>query len=160
MNIRKANEEDILDILHIYATARNYMRENGNPNQWENGYPDEPVVRADIKNGTAFLVEQNREILGVFVFIIGEEPTYQAIEQGKWSAELEYGTIHRIASSGKVKGITKFCFDYCTEKIDYLRIDTHRDNKLMQRVIEKYGFRKCGVIQVRNGDRIAFDLKR
>ncbi|MDD3402860.1 MAG: N-acetyltransferase [Hespellia sp.] len=157
MKIRIANKSDVDKIMKLYDMARAYMKDNGNPNQWENGYPDEALIRYDISQEQLFLVEQNEDILGAFVFTIGEEPTYQVIEQGNWNLEKEYGTIHRIASSGKMKGLTKACFDYCTERIDYLRIDTHQNNKAMQAALEKYGFRKCGIIYVRNGERIAFD---
>ena len=29
--------------------------------------------------------------------IIGEDPTYQRIEQGSWKDESLYGTLHRVA---------------------------------------------------------------
>ena len=38
-----------------------------------------------------------------------------------------------------------------------IRVDTHADNKTMQRLIEKNGFTKCGTIYVKNGTaRIAY----
>ena len=157
MKIRTANRNDIDNIIKIYDAARIYMKDNGNPNQWANGYPDEELITYDISQKQLYLAEQNGDILGVFVFIIGEEPTYQVIESGNWNLEKEYGTIHRIASSGKMKGMTKVCLDFCAKRINYLRIDTHQNNKAMQAAIEKYGFRKCGMIHVRNGERIAFD---
>lgn len=39
----------------------------------------------------------------------------------------------------------------------HLRIDTHALNLPMQRQIERFGFRYCGVIQCRNGARMAFE---
>jgi len=33
-----------------------------------------------------------------------------------------------------------------------IRIDTHRDNRIMQHVISKYGFTYCGIIYLANGD--------
>jgi RimJ/RimL family protein N-acetyltransferase len=39
-----------------------------------------------------------------------------------------------------------------------VRIDTHADNKVMQHVLEKRGFRRTGIIYLENGDpRIAFE---
>ena len=56
------------------------------------------------------------------------------------------------------KGIARVCFEYCIEQIDYIRIDTHKDNISMQTAIERFGFRKCGNIYVRDGaERIAYD---
>lgn len=56
------------------------------------------------------------------------------------------------------KGIARACFEYCIEQIDYIRIDTHKDNISMQTAIERFGFCKCGNIYVRDGaERIAYD---
>ena len=37
MEIIKANETHIPEILEIYAKARKFMKDNGNPTQWEEG---------------------------------------------------------------------------------------------------------------------------
>jgi RimJ/RimL family protein N-acetyltransferase len=38
-----------------------------------------------------------------------------------------------------------------------LKIDTHRDNIPMQKVLKRNGFSECGIIYIENGDeRIAF----
>ena len=42
MQIRKATMNDLPDILAIYAYARKYMKEHGNPDQWRGRYP--PVL--------------------------------------------------------------------------------------------------------------------
>lgn len=157
MKIRKATKSDIAEITEIYQKARVYMFEHGNPNQWNNAYPSEETVVTDIKNETSYLLEEDGVIQGVFVFVIGKEPTYQQIEQGAWNFDRPYGTIHRIASAGKIRGIAKASFDFCTKQIDYLRIDTHKDNKTMQTAIKNYGFMYCGIIHVSNGERLAFD---
>lgn len=160
MNILKATTNDIDSIMTIYENARKYMCDNGNPNQWDNGYPSIEVVLNDINNGNSYIIKSDSQIVGVFVFIIGEEPTYKVIKNGNWNYNLPYGTIHRIASSGTAKNITKTCFNYCLNKIDYLRIDTHKDNIPMQNAIRRFGFNDCGIIYVRNGERIAFDYKK
>ena len=39
----------------------------------------------------------------------------------------------------------------------FIRIDTYRDNQIMQHVIKKYGFGYCGIIFLANGDeRLAY----
>ena len=66
-------------------------------------------------------------------------------------------TIHRIAGSGAGKGIFRECLAYCLARIPNIRIDTHRDNAAMRHLLEKHGFRKCGVIYVEDGSpRIAY----
>ncbi len=92
--------------------------------------------------------------------IIGDEPTYR-VKDGTWNYNKPYGTIHRLASNGKAKGIAKASFDFCSSIMDYIRIDTHKNNLSMQAAIEKYGFQKCGIIYVRDGsERIAYDYMK
>lgn len=158
MEIRKSTYSDMEDILKIYDIARAYMVSHGNATQWGEGYPGEDIVKEDIQNENSYVMVEDGEIVGTFSFIVGEEPTYQVIKNGHWHSEKEYGTIHRLASKGTVKGVAKACFTYATEMIDYVRIDTHKDNLTMQACIETFGFEKCGNIYVRNGsERIAYD---
>ena len=81
------------------------------------------------------------------------------IEDGAWHLDQPYGTIHRLASNGKARGVSRACFDFCTAQIGYLRADTHADNRPMQRLLEAYGFRRCGIIHgaFDGGERIAYD---
>lgn len=161
MNIEKNQEADIEKVMDLFEAARNYMIQNGNPTQWENGYPNEEILREDMRKGCSYVCVEEDTIVGTFTFIIGEEPTYQIIKDGAWNQDKPYGTIHRLASSGTVPGIAKACFDYCSGQIDYLRIDTHRDNRPMQAAIQKYGFKECGTIFVRDGSmRIAYDYQQ
>lgn len=162
MKIRKTREEDIGKVLEIYDSARSFMRENNNPNQWEKSYPSEKSLREDIKKEVSYVLEDdNSNIQGTFAFIIGVEETYKYIENGSWTKDSTYGTIHRIASNGKIKNLTKICLDFCIKKIPYLRIDTHEDNKPMQKALKSYGFKECGIIYVRNhSPRIAYDYSK
>ena len=132
------------------------MKENGNPTQWEEGYPSREIVEKDIAADHCYVCIENENVAGVFVFIIGEDPTYRVIYQGAWRSEKEYGTIHRIASMALQKDL-RMCFDFCREKCSYMRIDTQRVTDRCG-AIRSYGFQECGIIHTRDGsDRIAFD---
>ncbi len=156
MNIRKTAFGDLTIVSEIYSFARDFMRKKGNPKQWNNGYPDEEIIISDIKKGVSYVIENNNEIFGVFTFIAGNDPTYEII-QGEWLNNKPYGTIHRIASSNKINGILNYCLDFCKLKIDNIRIDTHKDNLIMQHLLEKNGFIKCGIIVCDDGTpRIAY----
>lgn len=159
MNIKKANLNDLNKIMDIYKYAKKLMKETGNPNQWNDSYPSIELIEQDINKDQCFVCFENEEIVGVFVFIIGEDPTYKIIKDGKWSSDATYGTIHRIASSGKVKGVGNTCYQFCKSKINYLRADTHNDNKIMQKSLLDNGFKVCGTIYVADGSpRVAFDF--
>lgn len=137
------------------------MIAHGNATQWGKGYPGKDVLETDIIHGNNYVLVDKDRIVGTFSFILGEEPTYQLIRNGRWNACEPYGTIHRLASNGKARGIARACFDFCTAQTDCVRIDTHKDNLPMRSAIIKYGFKECGNIYVRDGsERIAYDWLR
>lgn len=156
---RLAEKKDLPRILEIYEYARQFMIENGNATQWAGGYPKIEMLEDDIKNNQLYVYVENETVHGVFAFIIGEDATYKVIDNGAWLSDSTYGTIHRIASCGKVHGIFTKAIEYCKTLCPHLRIDTHADNFPMQHLIEKNGFKKCGIIYTYDGSpRLAFEM--
>ena len=131
MQVRNAKSEDLAEVMRCVEAARNYMRANGNPHQWTDGYPSEELLTNDIKNQQLYVcVGDDDKIHGVFAFIIGADPTYAYIENGAWLNDEPYGAIHRIGSDGEAKGIFAAAINYCKGQIKNLRIDTHEKNHL------------------------------
>ena len=161
MNIRKSSINDLDEIQRVYACARQFMKNTGNPNQWRDSHPALELILGDFENGTGYVIEHEGKICGVFAYIPGEDPTYGYIEGGEWLNDAPYGTIHRIASDGTQGGIVAFATEYCRKINPNIRIDTHEDNKVMQHVLSKLGFKKCGIIYLLNGEpRIAYQRNR
>ena len=155
--VRKAKPEDLDSVVNIYAYARSFMARNGNPHQWGRTNPPIERTRQDLREEILYVVTKDEVVHGVFVFFVGDDPTYENIYEGNWSSHDPYGVIHRVAGDGS-GGIFAACVDYCAQKCSYLRVDTHHDNRPMQRVIEKAGFRRCGIIYIADGSpRIAYD---
>ncbi|MBQ6951154.1 MAG: GNAT family N-acetyltransferase [Clostridia bacterium] len=160
MNIRLAAPADLDRIEDLYAIGRAYMRSTGNMNQWINGYPQREMLEEDIQKQQLFVLESETGLHGVFAFILGEDPTYGYID-GAWPNAKPYGTIHRIASDGTVKGFVSLAKGFAMQYTDEIRVDTHHDNHTMQHVVEKNGFRRCGIIYLENGDpRIAYQWSK
>lgn len=156
--IRKAKKEDLPEILKIYEKARAFMARHGNPGQWNSHYPPRALLEEDIKREGLFVFEGAEGLYGVFAFLVGEEETYVHIEQGNWLSKEAYGTIHRVAGNGSVHGLMERVVGFCSGRMGHLRIDTHPDNKIMQHLILKNGFVKCGIIYVKDGTaRIAYE---
>ncbi len=157
-SIRRSTPRDICHIMEIYDAAKLYMRKCGNFNQWTCGYPDNDTILTDIAKKNHYLAEDEEgNILMVFSFIIGSDPTYNVIEDGAWLNDRPYGTIHRIASSGLQGGMLKACVRYCANMIDNIRIDTHADNSPMQNALHNLNFNFCGIIYLPDGSpRLAF----
>lgn len=157
IEIKLAIIDDLQPILSIYEKAKIFMKENGNPNQWNKSYPTTELLITDIENKQLYIVTSNNTTHAVFAFIIGNDPTYEHIE-GEWFSNSVYGTIHRIASDGELKGVFKMVLSFCFDKINHIRIDTHRDNIIMRNLISYNGFQYCGIIHLSNGDeRLAFE---
>lgn len=156
--VRPAGERDMRRMEEIYAYARAIMAAHGNPNQWGTTHPPTEQLMKDIAAGNLYVVTAEEVIHGVFYFFLGPDPTYARIEQGTWHADRPYGTIHRIAGDGS-GGILRAAVEFGKQRTDYLRIDTHADNLVMQHAVEKQGFRRCGIIHIADGSpRIAYDL--
>lgn len=156
--IRQATSPDLSHIMVIYAHARRFMAEHGNPTQWGNARPTEADISARIARNELFVLEDSDGIHGVFAFILEEDPTYHVIENGQWLSDAPYGTIHAVASDGSIHGFLTQIVMYCLQTIRHLRIDTHPDNLIMQHVITKNGFTKCGIIYVADGTpRLAYE---
>ena len=149
--------------MEIYAYARAFMAKTGNPNQWgPTNWPPADLIHEDIRNGNSYVcVNDDERVIGTFFFTQGKdiEPTYRAITDGAWLDDSVYGVVHRIASDGSEKGVGQFCLGWAFEQCGHLRIDTHTDNKVMQNLLKKLGFIRCGVIYVLEDDypRYAFE---
>lgn len=159
--IRKSRKEDLLRMQEIFSIARKFMAATGNPHQWAEEYPSDEQLCSDIESGDSHVILQSGKIIATFVLRGGDDPTYKVIYQGEWPNEQPYATIHRIASSGERKGILHAVMQYALESYSAIRIDTHRDNKVMQNAIAKEGFAYCGIIHCWNGDeRLAYQFSK
>ena len=129
MNIRKSNEQDIERMMEIYAYARRFMAETGNPNQWgPTNWPPEQLIHSDIKNGNSYVcTNDSGEVIGTFYFTQGKdiEPTYRDITDGAWLSDAPYGVVHRIAADGSEKGIGAYCVNWAFDQCGHMRIDTN-----------------------------------
>lgn len=163
--IRTATQEDIATVMSIIGEARQTMAENGNATQWPEGYPSAATISEDIRTGTGYLIVENGTATAYFAFKPSPDPTYHTIYDGVWTdADSPYFVIHRIAARRSAHGVMAKVLGYCFSRTGNIRIDTHRDNTIMQHLLRKNGFSYCGTIRLANGEeRMAFqkvtDLK-
>ncbi len=157
MQIRKTKLEELDKVMAIYARARQFMAEHGNPNQWGTIKPAREQIITDIEQGNSYVCVENEEIAATFYYKEGVDPTYVKIYDGAWVNDAPYGVVHRIASAGTVKGAGSFCLNWAFSQCGNLKIDTHQDNIVMQNTLKKNGFVYCGIIHLEDGDeRLAY----
>ena len=163
MIIRHSEPKDFQRMLEIYAYARQFMEDHGNPLQWgPTNWPPADLLKQDIASGKSYVCEEDGRVVATFYFEVGKdiEPTYMKIVEGQWLDDSPYGVVHRIASDGTVKGAGQFCLEWAFNQCGHMRIDTHGDNKVMQKVLESLGFTKRGIIYVAedNDPRYAYEI--
>ncbi|MBO5563918.1 MAG: N-acetyltransferase [Bacteroidales bacterium] len=158
-------------VLPVFEAAKAIMRADGNFHQWAApGFPGAELLQRDVERGGAFLIEgpaedrlardvtaaAGRRIVGYFALLPSPEPTYARID-GAWVTGEPYGVLHRIASYPEIHGIFQTVIAFAKRRYAHLRIDTHRDNHIMQHLIAKAGFTYCGVIFLEDGsERLAY----
>ena len=155
MEIRHSTEQDFERIMEIYAIARQFMADHGNPNQWgPRNWPPADKIHKDIADKKSYVCVHDGNVVGVFYYDYGKDidPCYLDIHDGAWKDDSPYSVVHRIAADGSVKGIGTFCLNWAYEKEKHLRIDTHGDNTVMQNLLTKLGFVQCGIIYVEEDD--------
>lgn len=162
MEIRTAQPADVPRIMEIYAHAREFMASHGNPNQWgPTHWPPEELIRSDIASRELYVCTDGGRPVGVFFYRCGfdAEPGYGNIRDGAWLDDGAYGVIHRLASDGSVRGVGGAAIDWAWRRCRHIRIDTHGDNTVMQNLLAKYGFVRCGTVYVEEDDapRLAFE---
>lgn len=150
MEIRKATPEDMPEILRVFAVAREAMKRNNNPTQWGNDRPAPATLEGDIRRGNLYLEVEDGRVVGVFALNLGIDEAHEKL-RGTWLNDRPYGVIHRLASDGTVRGVLARCLEFCETVIDNIKIDTHRDNLIMQHLLGKYGFTYCGTILAEDG---------
>lgn len=189
LEIRPATYIDVPAVMPVIGAAKLIMRRSSNNSQWTNGYPSESVIESDISRNGGYVIEDEGRIMAYFAFLPAPEPTYENIypdsscegesivqdtldkeeiiikpysaNTGAWLNDDFYYVIHRLASLPEVHGVFDAVMKWAFSRCRTLRIDTHRDNRIMQHNLLKHGFAYCGIIYLASGDeRMAFQLTR
>ncbi len=150
--IRKATYDDIPVLMDVFRKARGIMRSSGNMHQWNDGYPSEEIVRRDIDIVHAYVLCEDGKVVATMAVIPVQDATYAVIFDGCWLSDEPYHVIHRIAVAEPGHNAARTLLDWGFGRVKSIRIDTHKDNVIMQHVLSKYGFTHCGMILLANGD--------
>lgn len=150
---RKAVREDMPQLMQIYEDAKSTLRQQGVP-QWQDGYPNEQVIGQDIDLGRFYVLILEDHVIAGTVLSPEPDENYQNID-GAWLTDGPSIVIHRIAVAKEYKGknaasvLVKHAIAMAREYgCVSLRVDTHRNNRSMRRLLEKNSFRLCGVIRL------------
>ena len=164
MNYRKANINDIDDIMVIIEDGRRFLKPQGG-DQWQNDYPNKNDILLDISDGVYFVLLNDDDDITAGCALTYHEDEYDTLKEGHWLSDLEYMVMHRCAVKERYRGLgygnALFeLFELEARKQEYysLRIDTHENNKVMRHLLKKNNFIECGkAILKPNKDRLVFE---
>lgn len=153
MKIRKANLEDIDNIMHMYNSCVRGMIDEG-INQWDSTYPNKQIILNDIKYSTFFVVEINKEIVAGINIDKNQDYTYKTI---KWyDTSNSFLVVHRLAVKKEYwnKKIGKKLMLFTEElvinnKLNSIRLDTYSGNQKAMNFYSRLGYKNMGSIQLK-----------
>ena len=154
LSYRKAQAEDLPDIMEMIEYAR-YSLKKLRVDQWQGEYPAKEDILKDIENSECYVVLHGDEKAAFFMLSQRPDPNYDSITDGKWSADMPYCVLHRAAVAEKYRGsgISSYlvdCAESLTRSFDCrcIRVDTHKKNKPMKKLLQNKAFRYRGNVEV------------
>ncbi|WP_416176485.1 GNAT family N-acetyltransferase [Clostridium sp.] len=164
MEFKRAAEKDIDAIISIIKQAQAYFKTHG-INQWQNNYPNVDIIANDIRRKNSYALFKDNILVSTAAISFDGEKSYEHIYKGRWISNSRYAVIHRVAVESSLKGkglasiLIKNLEKYCARNfVHSIKIDTHKDNISMQKLLKKNKFQYCGIIYLPNGDeRMAFE---
>ncbi|MCT4581702.1 MAG: GNAT family N-acetyltransferase [Flavobacteriales bacterium] len=144
----EANEAE--EVLKVYHSCVCQHQKKGF-NQWDENYPNLPIVLNDIKNKWLFGGYVANKLVAVIAITEDEPIEYQTV---KWSLDsAPYYIIHRLCVAeswlrkGYAKQLMSFAEDYANLKgRKSIRLDTYSLNEGALLFYKKIGYRKTGVV--------------
>lgn len=166
IDFRVAMREDIPTMMEFVRSAQEWFRLSG-IDQWQDGYPTAAVFEEDIARGRSYVMESDGRVVATMCLSFDGEPTYSEIDEGEWLDDAPYAVVHRVVVdfSLRGRGLAQSLFQFAIKEslargIKSIRVDTHKDNRPMQRLLEKLKFLHCGRIVLESGaDREAYQLQ-
>lgn len=161
-SFRKAEPKDLDQIWDVLQAAIKRRKEEGS-NQWQDGYPNPEVVKADIRKESGYVLTDGETVAGYCAILINDEPEYANL-RGEWLTEGDFVLYHRVAVAEKYLGqglaqqMLKHVEDFArANNISSVKADTNFDNAGMLRIFEKQGYAYCGEVTFRGTPRMAFE---
>ncbi|AAK80697.1 ribosomal protein S18 acetylase RimI-like enzyme [Clostridium acetobutylicum] len=164
MEFKRASKSDINNIMNIIKQSQEYFKQKG-IDQWQNNYPNFEVIKEDIEKEDSFILLKDSRIVATAVISFSGDKNYDNIYEGKWLSYSSFAVIHRIAVDSNCKGeglasvIIKEAEKLCLNKdVHSIKVDTHKNNLSMQKLLKKNGFKYCGIIYLEDkSERLAFE---
>ncbi|MFV0504113.1 MAG: GNAT family N-acetyltransferase [Lachnospirales bacterium] len=153
--IRKANMNDLEEIILLYEEVTDYLERNINYSNWKKyEYPNADTARSALREDTLYVYDKNG-IIGSSVINQYQPPAYNDVKWTFIPAD-KVGVIHTLLVSPKYahKGIGEELIKYAENlarknNLLYMRLDTYEENIPAQKLYCKLGYAYCGKIDLK-----------
>ncbi len=154
LTLRLARPADETTVKGIYKRAVAAMCEKG-IFQWDDIYPSEAQIEADMNNNEMYLVCDDTRIVGAVVLNDREDESYA---QAVWEFEAPSAVVHRLCidparqGCGYGRQAILLAHTMLKEKgFRSVRLDAYSQNPHALRLYEALGYRQAGEVTYRKG---------
>lgn len=161
MELRAAVTAELPAIMDILAEGRMAQRRQGFV-QWADGYPDRLTIGRDIDDGAGRVLCDSGVPIGYAALVL-HDPGYEQLGD-VWDYHGEYAVIHRMSIADRQRGRGIACRfislleeEAANRGVKVIRVDTGEANRVMQHILDKTGYRACGLMNFIWGPRLAYE---
>ena len=145
--------EDVPAIMTLVEAAVRRLAAMG-VDQWQDGYPNRGRIEQDVAEGIGYVIEEADRVVAYGAVIFTGEDAYRAIDGGWLTEEENYVVVHRmcvaeeVVSQGFGRRFMEAAEQFSRGRVRSFRVDTHADNRVMQSLLPRLGFTRCGTIRI------------
>lgn len=155
MEFRGATLSDLPELMALFRAATRQMDAQGIL-QWDEIYPDEATIRADIVRGQMRVGTRSDRIAVAFMLDLCKAGDY---EPADWRyREPDFAVLHRLCvhPDFQGQGVAKAAMDFLesamlSSGIQTIRLDAFSQNPAALHLYESRGYEKAGEIRYRKG---------
>jgi ribosomal protein S18 acetylase RimI-like enzyme len=154
MIIRKANKEDLENIMKMYKSCVTGMLENG-IDQWDETYPNTDIIIEDLNVSTYYVAEMDGTIIGGVNIDKNQDDTYLALD---WEDQSDsFLVVHRLGVKEEFwnkkigKNLMLFTEKLVVKKrLKSIRLDTYSGNPKAMEFYRRLGYTELGTIDLKS----------
>ena len=161
LSMRWAGPSDASRASELILQAKTYFRSHG-IDMWQNGYPSESDIDADIAEGGAYVCMYQGTVVGYVYIHYGEEDCHRTM-RGRWE-DRNPAVFHRSVVDEFFKGIGigKFMIGFAEDAAraagcTSMRTETGEQNVVMRGLMHRLGYREAGIMTFDDSDKVAFE---
>jgi GNAT superfamily N-acetyltransferase len=154
--VRRAHEDDLPRLGDLLGACVAQMR-SGGIDQWDDVYPTEATLRADVAAGTLYVAAATeRPVAGAFVLDQREEPEYATVAWRLVSKPVRF--VHRLMVHPDVqrRGLARHLMEFAEiaarrEGCGAIRLDAFTGNAPSLHLYRTLGYEDVGEVRFRKG---------